>query len=238
MKKTITILTVLLVLCSTLLFAGGKADPMIGPNVSANGTGVVTLTPDTATISFAVETTDEQASVASQENAKIMTSVYDVLANRGIAKEDISTNGYNVYQQSRWNSEKDRTEYLDYKVSNNVTITVHAIDTVGDIIDAVLLTGVNRLNDVNFYAKDTQSAYDEARKLAVQEAMSTAKILAEGAGCELGMILSISENSGYTPVYGNFAMARKESTTADYATPIAPGSTDVTVSVFLTAALD
>ena len=53
MKKTITILTVLLVLCSTTVFAGGKVDPMMGPNVSANGTGVVTLTPDTATISFA-----------------------------------------------------------------------------------------------------------------------------------------------------------------------------------------
>lgn len=237
MKKTITIIAVLLV-ALTPIFAGGNSDDLMGPNVNVSGTGVVTLTPDTASITFAVETMDKQASVASQENAKIMTSVYDVLAEIGIAKEDIATNGYNVYQQSRWNSEKQITEYLDYRVTNNVTITVRDIDSVGSVIDVVLEAGANKLNDVNFYAKDTAKAYDEARKLAVQEAMSSAQILAEGAGCELGSVLSISESAGYNAGYGNFAMAKMESVAMDYETPIAPGSTEVSVTVHVSVALD
>lgn len=238
MKKTITILMVLLVLFSTSLFAGGKSDELLGPNVQVSGTGVVMLTPDTASITFAVETMDEQAAVASQENAKIMTSVYDVLTEKGIVKDDIATNGYRVYQQSRWNSEKDRTEYLDYRVTNNVTVTVRDIDTVGDIIDIVLSTGVNRLDNVNFYAKDTEKAYDTARKLAVEEAVKSAKILAEGAGQKLGKIISISENKGYDVSYGNFAMVKESSVSRDYSTPIAPGSTEVSITVNIIAALD
>ncbi len=237
MKKTITIIAVIL-LALTPIFASGKSDNLMGPNVTVSGTGVVTLTPDSASITFAVETMDKQASVASQKNAKIMTSVYDVLSEIGIAKEDIATNGYNVYQQSRWNSEKQITEYLDYKVTNNVTITVRDIDSVGSVIDVVLAAGANKLNNVNFYAKETAKAYDEARKLAVQEAMSSAQILAEGAGCELGSVLSISESSGYNAGYGNFAMVRKESVAMDYETPIAPGSTEVSVTVHISVALD
>ncbi len=228
--KKITIMVTLSLLAVGVMFAGGSSEMN---TISVAGTGIVTLKPDTASITFAVETRDEQASVASQENARIMTSVNDALLAAGIEKDDITTNNFRVYQDSFYNSDTRKTEYTDYIVSNNVSITVKNIDTVGDVIDAVLATGVNRLTDVSFYAKDTEKAYDEARKLAVKEALSTATILAEAAGTSIGKVVHIAENSGSGgAMYGNYA--RKEMAmvaSADYSTPIAPGSTEVSITV-------
>ncbi len=227
--KKITSLMIISLLAVGVIFAGGNSEK---ESISVSGTGIVTVRPDTASITFAVVTRNERAMLAANENAHIMTMVNEVLLHVGIAKEDIATNDYRLYQDSFYNSDTRKTEYTDYVVSNNVSITVKKIDTVGDVIDAVLATGVNRLTDVSFYAKDTEKAYDEARKLAVQEALSTATILAEAAGTSIGKVVNISENSGSGGTYGNYA--RKEMamvSSADYSTPIAPGSTEVSVTV-------
>ncbi|HZK19532.1 MAG TPA: SIMPL domain-containing protein [Treponemataceae bacterium] len=229
-KKILLVSTLLLVFFSTAFAAGAseKTENLI----SVTGTGVITIEPDTASISLAVVTYDEEASVSAQKNAELMTKVIEAVKAIEINDDDIATTNYNMYQESKYDREGAITSKL-YRVTNNLDITVHKIDSAGDVIDAALLAGANKLSSITFYAKDTKKAYTAARTLAVQQATDTAKTLAKAAGCTLGKVRSISEQHNAN-VYRSDMMYMKNAVVAESAvasTPVSPGSTDITVNV-------
>ena len=78
----------------------------IVPNtITVSGTGVVKVKPDTADISFSVETKGKTNSEAQAENAKVTDSVKKALKNFGINEENIITSGYSVYPDYYYDSD-------------------------------------------------------------------------------------------------------------------------------------
>lgn len=223
-KKHLVLLLALLMSLPT--FAGGSGEI---PTVTVIGTGVITLKPDTASITLAVETVNTEVSVAATENAELMTRVTDALLQAGVAKDDIATRNYYVSQDSSYNQETRKTEYSDYRVSNNLTITVRAIDKTGSVIDAALSAGANRLSNVNFYASDAVDAYEEARKLAIMQAKDAAQTLATAAEKKLGETTTIEEYNNPAAYRNTFSEKAFMSDSAP--TPITAGDTEISVRV-------
>lgn len=217
---------VLAMLSMFLLCAGCSGEK---GSITVFSTGTVSLEADTAKITLAVQTIDAQAVIASAENAKIMTAVNNELAKIGINPEDIASTNYSVYQESYYNSDTKKSEYGNYRVSNNIVVTVHDVEKTGEVIDTALAAGVNNLSSVNFYARDTTVAYSEARKRAVLESVESATILATTAGKDLGDVIKIEEGGNYGAVAQEVYVMRTASN--DYTTPMSPGTTDVSVSV-------
>ncbi|MEO1494238.1 MAG: SIMPL domain-containing protein [Pseudomonadota bacterium] len=165
------------------------------PVLTITGNGAVSAAPDLATINTAVETAAPTAAEALSENSALMTEVFTVLTDAGMAMADIQTNQLSVRPEYRDlpGTTPRRTEIYQYRVTNGVLITVRDLDRLGTILDQIVQTGVNQINSVGFGHSTPAPLLDQARQKAVANALATATLYAEAAGVRLGPILSISE---------------------------------------------
>lgn len=184
--------------------AGLMTDAQAGPvkmaenapsTISVSGSGSVKVKPDTAVLSLGV-TQSAQGAVAAQSsvNQKI-AAVKKALTDQGIAAEDISVSDLYVYARYDY---KDEIETLvGYNASHQLEVRVRNLDEVGAVIDAALAAGANRMDGVRFLVEDQKTAYDQAMKLALEDARAKAQVLAQAEGMSLGQMTSMSEAGGY-----------------------------------------
>jgi uncharacterized protein YggE len=119
---------------------------------------------------------------------------------------------------------------VSWQVDNQVRATVGDLEILGGVIDAAVAAGATGIGNLRFRASDDSAATSEARREAVLGAEATASELADAAGVELAGLLSLVEGDG-----GDVGVlvrdARSFRVQADPATPIEPGTIDVSVTV-------
>ena len=198
--------------------------------VTVTGTGEVFVQNDQAAISLSVVTKNNDVKIAASENASKMTKVLDSLYEAGIAKEDISTSNYRIFQDSKYVN--GNTVYGQYNVSNNINILVKDITKAGEIIDVAVKAGANQFSSINYSISSTEEYEKQARILAVKNAQATANTLATSSGAVLGKVIEISENGGSSgPLNSNFVSAKRYDYEAA-STPVQGGKSCVTVTVY------
>ena len=109
-------------------------------------------------------------------------------------------------------------------------MVVRDIAKLGRILDALVATGANQVNGPSFDVEDKESAYDEARKRALDKAQQRAAMYAKSLGMQVRRIVSISEGGGFAPPQpmAVMSMARAEKM-AD--TSISPGENTLSVNL-------
>lgn len=193
------------------------------------GTGMVSLDPDTATITLGVQETAKDVSEAQHTvNAKL-AQVIETLKSMGVKDEDIHTSSIEIYEEYRYDSydslgsdSKDRY----YNASNNISVTIKDIENAGEYIDAVFKAGANTFSHIAFDASDTEAAKKRALELSVENARKKAEILAAAAGMAITGVTAISEQGA--GVYGNYAAVN----TLDVAMEKAEAESDAGTQVF------
>lgn len=170
--------------------------------ITVLGQGTVQVEPDIARLSVGVETSAETISAAVTENETKMESILAALQAVGVDEKDIQTMNYSI-QQDRYPEPMPRASGPEseepqpvYRVSNMVNVTIRNLDTVGDVLDAVVDAGANSIWGVSFGLDDLATAQAEARADAVNDALARAQALAELNGVELGPVMSVSEVIG------------------------------------------
>lgn len=236
MRKLSASISILTVLVLTLL--GGVLLPDVAlansepGRLQVSGSAVVTQAPDIARITLGVETQDESADVAAQENAERMTKVLAALKELGLTDKELTTSGYNIYSSPQvvGRGTSEETTITTYRVQNRILITTNNLDAVGEIIDRAVQAGANQVQGIQFDVEDKQAMQLEALKNAVQQGMAKAEAMADAAGLTLGGLASMSESySSYAPMVSTMAMR------ADMAagTVINPGEVEVNATVQL-----
>ena len=119
-----------------------------------------------------------------------------------------------------------------FEVTNQLTVKVRDLDSVGGVIDEVVEAGGNliRFQGVSFTIEDTEELQDQARALAFKNLMDKAAQVADLAGVELGQVLFISETGGPSVV----STVRSEALSLAQSaapTPILAGELDVVVTM-------
>ena len=176
-------------------------DPKI-PTIQVTGTGSVQVKPDTASISIGVSTEDGNAQNAVSRNNAATAKVISELEAAAIEKKDLKTSNFSVYPQYRTEG-SDKHPVVTYRASNTVTVTVHNLDKVGDILTKAVTAGSNQISGPNFSVSDAEKYLAEARKKAVENAIAKASVYANAAGLKLGSILSMVEEGAAAPVYAS-----------------------------------
>lgn len=180
----------LLAAVSPALADGGKMPRII----SLTGHGEVRSTPDIAFITTGVVSQGATAADALAANTKAMTDLFAALKDAGLEDKDIQTSNFSV--QPRYDfSNGQAPKLVGYEVSNNVTIKLKKIDTMGALLDKLVQTGSNQITGVSFDVSKPEEAMDQARKLATQDATRKAKLYAQAMGIELGNVMQVSEGS-------------------------------------------
>lgn len=207
-----------------------------GTLLSISAEGEVKRAPDIARLSTGVVTRDADAQAAMDANAAQMQKVIAAIKRAGIADADIQTSGVNLFPQYRY-GEDQPPEITGYEAHNTVEITVRDIEALGEVVDALVAAGANQINGPSFDVEDKQAAFDEARRIALENARGRALMYAQTLGMQVERIVSISEGHGFAPPQPvpMMAMARMEKA-AD--TPIEPGQSTLSVNLDVVFELD
>ena len=197
--------------------------------ISVAGTGKVTVIPDMATVGLGVLIEKPTAAEARDAAATAMTAVVAAIRKLSIADKDIATSIVSlnvVYDYPTNGGQKIR----GYQLQNVVTVTVRNLDNLTPLIDDTVAAGATTINGISFDVADRASAESAAREKAVRDARARADTLATTAGVRITGVASISEQVStpvwYGPTYSAAAGAKDSA-----ATPVLPGSSDVTISV-------
>ena len=195
--------------------------------ITVLGEGTVATQPDVAQIQVGVEVKGDNAQEASAEAAETMDAILAALTKAGVATKDIQTTGYNIYVEQRTGPDGATTDEVIYHVGNSVSVTVRDLDTVGDVLDAVIAAGANSIYGVNFSVDDPDEVMAEARSLAAEDALVRAEELAGLHGVALGEVVSISEvvNGMAVPMYDSVNASMGLGSGAG---PISPGELEMT----------
>jgi uncharacterized protein YggE len=200
-------------------------------SISIIGTGEVKARPDIGIITVGVLKRAPTAQEALKQNNDAMAEIIAHLEQVGVAPKDIQTTNFSVnpaYHYDNQNQQPPRI--IGYDVSNQVTIIVRKLDTMGLILDQVVGKGSNQIHGITFSIDDPRPLEDEARKRALVDAQRKARLYAEGAGITLGPIMSILEHVASPPIPLSVKAQRMEAA-ADGAVPVSQGEQVVSVQI-------
>lgn len=198
--------------------------------VTVSGEGKIVVTPDLAHINIGVQTKNKDAAIAQQENAKLMEAVIAAIKAKGIKAEDIKTTGYSLYQTYDYYADKQGDPY--YLANNSVNVKVNDIKVVGSIIDTATKAGANSINSIQFTVKDDSKYYQEALKLAMNNAKGKATAIMSTFSKVPGVPYSVSESSYGGGIIYNYSPAKGMNDLAmEATTPIEVGEITITANV-------
>lgn len=190
----------------------------------------VTREPDLALLSAGVQTEADTAKQAMRDNAEAMSGVFDALSQAGVAQRDMQTSNFSLQPRYDYSSRKDAPPNLvGYTASNQLTVKVRDLGSLGETMDALVTAGGNTFSGLSFGLDDPSEAKNEARTLAMEDALARATLYANAAGLRVSRIVTIDEgyNSGLRPM----AMMAREGLAAASATPVASGEVAYSASV-------
>jgi uncharacterized protein YggE len=195
--------------------------------ITVFGEGKVSAKPDMAVASVGVTNEGKELLMVQQENAKISQQIINSIKNMGIPAKDIQTEAYNI------NSEYDYIEgkqiFRGYRVTNILRVTIRDFNKVGAVIDSAVKAGANIVNNINFEVSMANRYYEEALKLALENAQSKAFAMADKLKVRIEPIpISINEQLsgiGSNPGPMNFKAA------ATLGTPIEAGENDISARI-------
>jgi uncharacterized protein YggE len=204
------------------------AEPAGTRTITVSGHGTVSVVPDTADLMAGVQAQAATATEALETVGTKSQALVDTLNGQGIAADDIQTAGLSLYPTFGNNDQR-----ITYQASTNVTATIHDVNKVGDVVDALktLVGDQLTLNGVSFSYDDPEAVMAEARTAAIGNARVRAEQYAEAAGAELGEVVRIIEGSVPSPVMYESMTAGTAPAAADSRVAVAPGSQDLAADV-------
>ncbi len=195
---------------------GDTASP--AGSVTTTGHGDVVAVPDQAAITATVRTTAPSAAEALARNAAIATKVIAALKQAG--GRDLQTQQVSLYPQT------SHGRVTGYAAEDTVSAE-GSIAAAGRLIDAAVGAGATSVDGPSLSVADQDALYRQALQKAIADARAKAQALAQAGGFAVGRVLSVTEQSAEPPVPFQSGAARA----AVPATPVEPGTQDVTADV-------
>lgn len=206
-----------------------RVRPTPTTKLSLTGHGSVTLVPDVANIAIGVEVFDPDLSAAHKESSQRMAAVIAAIERNGVGRRDIATSVFGVRIRQERDKEHNPIGIAGYDVSNRLTVCVRDTAVLGSIFEAVIAAGANTIHGVSFDVAEPVDSEDEARALAVQDALRKARVIADAANLEIVRIAEMSAHGRSAPLI-ELGMSPYARETA----PVEAGSTDIEVSIHVT----
>ena len=218
--------------------------------ITVQGVGVVTIPASIGVVELGVDVTADPLIDARSTAAHSMQNVIDAVKEQGVTDDQITTTRLSIRPERTWIEEeftledgstgrRSRDVIIGYRVSNRVRIEIDITDAsqganddiLSNVIDAAATAGGDdvRIDSIYFTANQTTETVDEARNMAVEDALHRANLYADAFGVEVGTLLSASEVVASTPVYD--VVVRESAAFDGASTPVSAGDVEIRASI-------
>lgn len=222
--------TIYAAIAALLVSVGVTEAQHIQPQISLNGTGVVTAQPDTAHVTLSVVSDGLTPAAATQANSKSMKAVCQAIEGLKVDGKDIRTSGFSV--TPKYEQKVDReTKIVGYTVTNSLVIVVRDISSLGSILDTAITKGANHVSGIHWDVADKTQLLIDARNAAFKDAYAKAKLYAAAGNFNLGSVLTLQESSSYMGGQEGGAYMRMNGAADRMPVPTNPGEIRIQVQV-------
>jgi uncharacterized protein len=193
------VVTLVMALLAWPLAAEAQDEAHDKPTLTVTGTGRLAVAPDTAFVTFGMETAGKSLGPAQRQNNEVMQRVMERLRELQIDKERIQTSAFTVSPQYRPPPKRSSevlpmpSEIIGYVVSNSVTVEVRDTERLAAVIEASLAAGANHFQGLHWALRDEQQARLGALKQAAARAREKATALSEALKVKLVRLISANE---------------------------------------------
>ena len=217
---------ILIILC--LAYAGLTVNAAAESDrqISVTGVGTVAAQVDMATLTLGVSTSAKEAGTAAQTLARSRKEVFGVISELGVADQDLQTTQLTI--RPIWSNRGAGTstppKITGFEATSMLSVRVLDLDTLPALLDGVIMNGANRIEGLQFGARDSVEYERLARIAAITDAQNKAGEMVATAGATLGPVESIQELGGGPRGFAETAMR-----SADI--PVAQGALNVEMRV-------
>lgn len=196
----------LLALPSTAAVAGTPLPD--APHVVVQGEGLVSVAPDSATVSMVARHRSADAGEAKRVVDRAVAALLKVAPDFDIAPDDITASDLALRETEDYD-DNNRLLPTTHVASREVKVRVGDLERLGAWMDAALAAGFTDVSDVSFKSSQEVRLREDARARAVADAREKAGGLAVAFGGRLGPVYSINSlNSMQAHGYGNTSLDR------------------------------
>ncbi|MEZ4605222.1 MAG: SIMPL domain-containing protein [Deinococcales bacterium] len=169
------------------------------PKITVMGEGTVYAEPDLATVTFGIGTQNADLEIATKEANSSIRTIREALSGLGVEEKDIRTSQFQVWPQEEYDREGKATGERSYIVNHMLTVKIREVANVGKALSLALAAGANSVSEIQYSLSDQKGLEQQARTLAMTEALQKAQQLAQHSYAQLWRTLSVEENS--YPIY-------------------------------------
>jgi uncharacterized protein YggE len=201
--------------------------------LTVTGNGEAAARPDQATVRLGATAQAENAAAAQTTVNATMQKAIEAIQKTGVERTDIRTSGLTLHPVYAPQKPETATEprIVAYRASNTIEATVKKMELVGDVVDAGLNAGANRLEGVSFGLQNDLFQRKLALTEAAKEAREKAQTIARALDVQLGDVREVVEGGvSVLPQREYFGGARMMAADA-VRTPVEPGEIRVHASV-------
>lgn len=196
--------------------------------IDVSATASVSAAPDLVVVHAAVVGDGDSAEAAASRAA---ADADDLRAALDALDVDVTVEDAGYHLSPRYDYSKESREIVGYQAVQSFRVETAAVDSAGEVVDAVVSGGASRVNGVAFTLSEDARAElrTDALAAAVESARADADVIATAAGVSVDALAGASTtNVATTPYYREYA----DGAGADgAATSFEPGDVSVTATV-------
>lgn len=205
--------SIVAVLC--LLPLACAAHPESEPSrrtVSVGGQAEVSVLPDRARLTLAVDRLAPEVKSAEADVNKVVRAYLDAAKALGVEEKNLSTTGVSIQPEYVWDEKARQQKLVGYRVRREIALLVTNLDKLGDFLLSATKAGVNQVNPPLLESSKAKDIERQALAKAAEDAKAKAQVLADTLGAKLGPVRRVSSNDGggQPPMPRMMAMAAME----------------------------
>lgn len=206
------------------------------PVVVVTGRASIGVPADEVRIAISVETQGAEPQDVIKDNSRRVSRVLDAIQRKGAGRDEVSTGWFSIqpiYSQRKPTDRAFVPAIVGYRVNNTVIVKTGKLQLAGDIVQAAVDAGANRIDSVSFGLAEERAKRSEVLREAVANARADADAALAAAGAELGEIHSMTIDSAglrRPPSFG-FGIERVSAGVGASVPPMIPGEIQVSASV-------
>jgi uncharacterized protein YggE len=181
------------------------------PHFYVQGTGKVTVVPDTAQVSFSIVTRNKNLVTAKKEADILSAEVIGIAKKYRLDKKDISASELYIQRETQYDNITRKQVFIGHKVTRSVQLYLKDLKRYAHLVQSLVNAGITEMQGVKLMSSNVEALNKKASLLAITNAKQSAKDLATGFGVNLGQLYraSVKPIRGETAYSGDAVMSMK-----------------------------
>lgn len=172
---------------------------MAATQLDVTGKGMVSVSPDEATITAQVSLVERDAGKAQARASQEVDAMLSAIKSFSLKPDSLNASELSLLPEYRWDRATDQQQFMGFRVTRTISFTIAEIDRLGAALSALANAGATLISSPVMGSSHAQDAKDEALVKAVEDARKKLTLLAEAADMSLSSITQIAEIAPYSP---------------------------------------